>query len=186
MIINIQIYAEFHSYHLLWPESNTKPRPAGCFLKNSRLLTELPPPPKPLQRFGIGGCLLDIPSVGGSVTSRPSTFFLSLITLSAQRPDAPQPSHLPSCRRSHCRTQRRGWGTTRGPVPSGIKPLFFITAGEAAGVSGQRTSPFPHLFPSRGLLVRAKPRRAGNYWEVRSRVCLLIQHSRFKQIKVFF
>lgn len=34
-----------------------------------------------------------------------------------------------------------------GPLPSGIKPLFFITLGGASrGVTEGGTSPFPHLF----------------------------------------
>ena len=37
-------------------------------------------------------------------------------------------------------------GVTWGPLPSGIKPLFFITAAQAAGGYRRRTSPFPHLF----------------------------------------
>lgn len=42
-----------------------------------------------------------------------------------------------------------GWGADRlwGPLPSGIKLLFFITAGGASrGVTEGGTSPFPHLF----------------------------------------
>lgn len=60
-------------------------------------------PPQSLWRVGNTGCLLDILSVYSTLTSRPQTFFLFLITLSAQRPDATRASHLLACQQSHYR-----------------------------------------------------------------------------------
>lgn len=60
---------------------------SGCFTAPSSTLAAVsvadccprpsfaPHPLQSLKRFRIGGCLLDIPSVGGSLTSRPQTFF---------------------------------------------------------------------------------------------------------------
>ncbi len=49
------------------------PKPVGCSQDGRLQPTPTPstPPPQSLQRFGNGGCLFDIPSVGGTLTSRP-------------------------------------------------------------------------------------------------------------------
>lgn len=111
-------------------------------------------PPQSLWRFGNAGCLLDILSVYSTLTSRPQTFFLFLITLSAQRPDATRASHLLACQQSHYRLVRQEeeggeghWGSS--PFRNKAIVLHYSWRG-CWGYRGG-TSPFSHLFTITGV-----------------------------------